>query len=293
MLCLPLVLLLARDVSSPAVSPAGPPRRDSDGDGISDADEDTNHNGVVDPGESDPHHHDTDRDNVPDDVERHMGTDPNNPDDVPPIPEPLFLDLVRNLGSRQGELEVNALAATSFRRDPSVRWGPEIEYAPLAGWGLELELPMTNRVEAIKPGTQVTLGSLAARRLDFGVLVTHEQHIHTPTSFTVLSLVTGVRFTPRISSITIVGPTTALARGDHPTFGGILSPSVFYQVNKNIILGVELGLRIDGDGRSDQLALPQLHVNVEKHVNVQVGVGVLHEAEETRPFTALRVCWEN
>ena len=118
--CLPLVLLLV---------------------GISDADEDTNHNGVVDPGESDPHDHDTDRDNVPDEVERHMG-------------------------------------------------------APLPGWGLELEVPMTDRVEAI-------------------------------------------------------------------------------------------------DGRSDQLALPQVHLNVDTLVKVQLGFGVLDEAEVVRPLTALRVCWEN
>lgn len=297
MLWLPLLLVVAA-ASSPAPAtapPAGPhppPGRDSDGDGISDADEDTNHNGVVDPGESDPNHPDTDRDNVPDDVERRLGSDPNDANDVPPIPEPLYLDLVRNLGSRRGELEVNVLAATSFRRSPAVSWGPEIEYSPLPGLGLELEVPLTDRVEAIKPGAQLTLGSLAARRLDVGVLGTYEQHLHTPSSFTTVSMVTGIRFLPHVTAITIVGPTVALARNNRPTFGALLSPSIFYQASRTITLGLEVGFRIDGDRRSEQLALPQVHFNVDSHVKVQLGVGVAHAADEFRPFSAIRVCWE-
>lgn len=270
-----------------------PPGRDSDGDGIADEDEDTNHNGVVDPGECDPRQLDSDHDNVPDAVERLLGSDPTDPNDVPPIPEPLFLDLIRNLGSRRGELEVNSLASTTYRGRPAVSWGPEVEYAPISGLGLELEFPMTDRqVEAIKPGAQVTLGSLAARRLDFGLLGTHEQRLQEPSSFSNLAVVTGVRFSHRVTAITIVGPSVLVEKNQRPTFGGVLSPTVFLQVNRTATIGLELGFRIDGDGTSEQSALPQLHLNVDQHVNLQLGMGAAHDHDALRPFTAVRVSWE-
>ena len=49
---------------------------DSDGDGLVDAEEDTNLNGVRDPGETDPLVADTDGDLIPDGIERARGTDP-------------------------------------------------------------------------------------------------------------------------------------------------------------------------------------------------------------------------
>jgi hypothetical protein len=56
---------------------------DSDNDGLLDGLEDLNHNGVVDPGESDPHSDDTDGDGVTDLIEAAAGTDPQNPADNP------------------------------------------------------------------------------------------------------------------------------------------------------------------------------------------------------------------
>jgi len=54
---------------------------DSDGDGLPDGVEDKNHNGIVDPGETDPCKADTDGGGTNDGIEVHDGTDPLNPKD--------------------------------------------------------------------------------------------------------------------------------------------------------------------------------------------------------------------
>ncbi len=49
---------------------------DTDGDGLTDCTEDANGNGIVDPGETDPHNPDTDGDGINDGTEVGNGTDP-------------------------------------------------------------------------------------------------------------------------------------------------------------------------------------------------------------------------
>ncbi|MBI3767688.1 MAG: hypothetical protein HY271_04220 [Deltaproteobacteria bacterium] len=56
---------------------------DSDGDGLTDAEEDVNLNHVVDPGETDPENWDTDCDGISDGAERLAGSNPLNPYDPP------------------------------------------------------------------------------------------------------------------------------------------------------------------------------------------------------------------
>jgi hypothetical protein len=56
---------------------------DSDNDGLPDGQEDTNQNGLLDPGESDPRKADTDDDGVSDLIEMAAGTDPQDPVDNP------------------------------------------------------------------------------------------------------------------------------------------------------------------------------------------------------------------
>ncbi len=266
------------------------PGQDSDGDGISDADEDSNHNGLVDPGESDPASTDTDRDNVPDGVERQLGTDPARADDVPPIPEPLSFDLIRNLGSRRNELEANVLMMTTF---DAVAWGPEIEWTPARNFGLELELPFENaRVAALKAGAQWTITSVDKRRLEIGTIGLYEHGVHGPERRATLGAITGVRFSRMVQALTIVGPSFDLGPS-RPVPGGTLNTSVFVQTSRYLTAGIELGYRAAREERSTGTLLPQIHVNPTRHVKLQLGAGATtHIGLRVKPLAAVRLSYE-
>lgn len=216
---------------------------------------------------------DTDHDNVPDDVERGLGSDPRDAHDVPAIPEPLYFDLVRNLGSQKGELEVNVLGASAFTLEHGLRWSAEAEVAPVDGLALELETSFEGtRPDAVKGGAMVTVGSLALRRLELGVLGLHERAVHEKRSSTIVAAVTGVRFSHRVQGVTIVGP-SLWTRGGAVRLGAELHPSVFYQATRGTTLGLELGYRFEAGRPATVTALPQLHLTPGSHVRVQVGLG--------------------
>lgn len=287
-----LVILIAALGSMSAGGADADRSKDSDGDGIPDVEEDPNGNGIVDPGETDPRLVDTDHDNVPDEVERRMGTNPNDRDDVPPIPEPLYVDLVRNLGSRRGEMETNVLASTSFRRQQSIQWGPEIEWAPVKGLGFELELPFVdNELQALKFGGQVTLASFSARTVEIGMIGSYARRLPERGADAFLGAVVGVRFSPRIQGMFIAGPTAS--RGEVPTtLGASVNPSIFYQLSRKWTVGVENGHRFEPEHRT--YVLPQLHVNPFDAFafKLQVGGGIELVDTSLAPLVAVRVAVE-
>jgi hypothetical protein len=276
-----LVILIA------ALGATGP---DSDGDGIPDSEEDPNGNGIVDPGESDPREVDTDHDNVPDDVERRMGSDPNDGADVPPIPEPLLVDLVRNLGSRRGEMEVNVLTSTSFRRSPAIQWGPEIEYAPVRGLGFELEAPFADgALQAVKLGGQATVASFGARRVELGVLGSYAYRTGERGADAALGLVTGIRFGARVQGMLIAGPLASRVDG-RAHLGASANPSLFYQLSRSWTVGLELGHRFEPERRS--YALPQVHLNPLDAFKIQIGCGAELVESSVAGLVAMRVAVE-
>ena len=73
------------------------------------------------------------------------------------IPEPMIFDLVRDLGARQGELEVNSLfIVPTDGADPTeAEIAPEIEYAVFDDFAVELELPFVEgELDSVKTALQ-------------------------------------------------------------------------------------------------------------------------------------------
>jgi hypothetical protein len=294
-------VLLAAVLAAAADDPTPPttattvtaPRKDTDGDGIPDDEEDKNHNGVVDPGESDPREADSDHDNVPDAVERKLGTDPTRADDVPPIPEPLLVDLIRNLGSQRGELEANVVASSTFERKDGIQWGPEVEYAPIKNVGLECEVPIRDdKIGAVKGGALYTVGSFDTRRLEFAAMGSYQHGFIDDERLATLSVVTGVRFSHMVQALTILGPNINFKTA-RPVAGANISPSVFLQVTRRFTTGLELGYRVSQNEKGIGTILPQVHINPIANVKVQVGAGVTGQfGDRVKPLAAIRLSYE-
>ncbi len=75
------------------------------------------------------------------------------------LPEPMFFDLVRPLGAKKGEFEVNSLAYFPIKRQSrNISWAPELEFTVRDGLAVEFEFPMhNNHLEAFKFAIQGTI----------------------------------------------------------------------------------------------------------------------------------------
>ena len=246
---------------------------DSDDDGVPDGVEDSNRDGVVDPGETDP---------------RRPGLFPGS---EPHIPEPLFFDLVRGLGARKDELEVNVLLGltrTSDRRF-ALDWAPEVEWAPVDNLAVEFELPMADRhVVALKGAIQWTAPS-PSPALAHGVQVLGEYLLDERlTEVSALYLIGGR--TGRASVFGMIGPRLDLGSEVRPSL--VASPSVFYDVDEALTVGLEGNARLGKQGDWRTQALAQVHWQVSHRFRLQAGTGVRIEPARAHPVAAVRLVLE-
>lgn len=289
-----------------AASPSPPPR-DSDGDGIRDRVEDADGDGRVDADETDPHRRDHDRDGVPDGAEDrdHDGrVDPGEsdprvpglfPGTAPHIPEPLAFDLVRGLGARAGEVEVNTLVLPRWSgRGQTIDWAPEIEWAPRDGLALELELPMHGgHLHALKAAIQGTLPRRGRPRFIAGWQVMAELLPGEQTLQMTALYLAGVRVSRRWSVLTMSGLRSSWTRTPTSMHLALLvNPSVFVDLGERVTLGVEHNLAVGLGGPVRAMALPQFHFQLGRRWRLQVGAGAELHGREVSGLGGLRVVFE-
>jgi len=107
----------------------------------------------------------------------------------PQVPEPMVFDLIRPLGAKRGEAEVNVLGLIPLRQrsgtvddvpDPlglvrrspdsqEFEWAPESELALMDGFAVEVEFPLENsHLESYKAAAQLTFGTAMGNRMIHG-----------------------------------------------------------------------------------------------------------------------------
>ena len=221
------------------------------------------------------------------------------------IPEPMIFDLVRPLGAKQGEIEVNTLLQYPLDESPNrdsgtggltdegkLLWAPEIEAAVLDGLGLELELPFEgSELEALKFAVQYTLRVPPSWRYIHGLQFIGERFLHPDLWELSLVYIPGARFSGTWSTLGMLGVRTTLQSGNSVQTEGLFNFSIFADLGTRTTLGLETDTAADFKGDYDILLMPQVHHEISGRWMIQGGVGARFIPEASRSELGGRVVY--
>jgi hypothetical protein len=229
----------------------------------------------------------------------------------PRIPEPMVFDLVRPLGARKGEWEVNVLslipldrksktidevADTSglVRRSPDkqgVEWAPEIELVLADGMAIEFELPMENStLEAYKAAGQLTFGTAFKNRFIHGAQTIVQYNIDSKLWAMSLLYIAGFRFDPTWSILGMAGARGIInGTSDVEVLSNV---TLFADITERLVAGIETNFNQIVGGASSLLVMPQLHYEVSQHWMLQAGGGAQFTSEFILPQLGFRLIRE-
>lgn len=214
---------------------------------------------------------------------------------TPQIPEPMVFDLLRPLGARAGEREVNVLTVRPGGLDHPTSWAPELEYAYADGQSLEVELPFEDgRLTQYKFALQGTFGIGAQGRFIHGWQYIGLYDRESAQASNSLLYVAGYRFDPRWSALGMLGLRKDGVQTPGPTFL-LVNPTLFYDLDAATVLGLEVNLRqgLLLDDTTRALIIPQLHRRLSETMTVQIGLGMQFETRrDAQLIAAMRLIRE-
>lgn len=206
------------------------------------------------------------------------------------IPEPMVYDLVRPLGVKQGELEINALGDYNpFTGD--INWAPELEYGLADDLAIEVELPFQNAShERYKLAVQQTLGMDASQGMAHGWQAFVDVNKHTRALSADATYIYGLKLAEQWSSLSMLGlrihNINRSAQVDY-----LLNNTVFYDVSPRLTLGLELNQEVSHRGSWRYRLTPQLHYDVSQYYTLQLGTAwsTLDRADKTERLWSFRL----
>lgn len=231
--------------------------------------------------------------------------------------EPLYIDLIRDLGARKGEREWNlGLGMADNLSFDSYEALVEYEWAPIHRLGLEVELPFTfythnqgggsfkpaNRLNSIKIATQWSffVNERLATSMAIGYINEFELsdfknfgsplitgNIYNP------FLVVAKRWGTHFHSLIYTGPMIAQhfeTNSFHTTYD--VNTSFHYMISgtRNFI-GVEFNKTFDGND-FDMTIRPQMRVGVAENLLIGIIAGIPVKRENERLSSFIRLIWE-
>ena len=233
--------------------------------------------------------------------------------------EPLYIDLIRDLGARAGEAEWNvAFDLTDRLLFDRYKLLVEYEWAPIDRLGLEVEVPVTlytalpngrdagrpsNRVESIKTAVQWTYHVDQQAALSLAVGYINELEFADLDRIASGPLFTGNLFNPFVVAAKRWGGNlhTLLYSGlrVYQEFG-IKTRSTAFEANfsahhmitgtRNFI-GIETNALIER-GQWNAVVRPQMRVGLSEHLLVGLGVSIPIERQSERLGMFVRLIWE-
>jgi hypothetical protein len=206
------------------------------------------------------------------------------------IPEPMVYDLVRPLGVRQGEMEINALGDYNpYNGDFS--WAPELEYGLADDLAMEVELPFEDAShERYKVAIQQTLGVDYAQGTANGWQAFVDVNKHTKAMSADATYIHARQWTDQWSSLSMLGlrvhNINRSAQVDY-----LLNNTVFYDVSPRLTLGLELNQEISTGGTWRYRLTPQVHYDASQYYTLQMGTAwsTLDHPEKTQRLWSFRL----
>lgn len=231
--------------------------------------------------------------------------------------EPLYIDLIRDLGARKGEKEWNVgLGLTDKNNFNAYQALVEYEFAPANRLGVEFEIPVTfytsndigqqapsSLIESFKSAIQWTFLVSEKQRASFALGYINEVLFTDFDNYGKEPFIAGNLFNPfliaakRIGkdfhSLVYTGPRLEYSYHDHNWHNSFeINTSFHYMVpdTRNFI-GIEFNKEILPTG-FEMVARPQLRVSIADNllIGIVTGVPILTGAEKISSF--LRLIWE-
>ena len=189
----------------------------------------------------------------------------------PHVPEPLLFDLVRPLGARKGELEINTLAQQNYNGGPLL-WAPEIEYAFADGLAFELERPSENsKITDFKIAFQGTLDyNFDNPNLIQGWQVIVKKSRDSNKYSADALYINGYRFNEKWSTLNMLGIRKHEFGGEDELIT-LINNNIFYDFNTKLTFGIEFNHEVDALGNWRYSYTPQIHADFNSHVTIQGG----------------------
>lgn len=231
--------------------------------------------------------------------------------------EPLFIDLIRDLGARKGEKEWNAgLGLTDNTTFDKYTALIEYEFAPINRLGVEIELPFSfyyptsgnatapsNKINSLKLATQYSFYVSERRKTSMALGYIQEFELTEFDRYGKHKLLTGNVYNPffvaakrwgnNFHTLLYTGPAVIHHFSDN-------SLNVDWQINSNFhymitgtrnFIGIELNKTIQ-NGDFDLIIRPQMRVGISENMLIGIVTGIPVSRENERFSTFLRLIYE-
>jgi hypothetical protein len=234
--------------------------------------------------------------------------------------EPLYIDLIRDLGARKGEKEWNIGAGISDNLDfDSYEFLVEYEWAIADRLGLEIEVPVTvfsrnslnrgrlprpqDRIESLKLAGQYTF--LVSEKLQTSLALGNIAEIElvdlNSLSFNNLTqglvlnpfFVAATRITDSWHTLLYTGPRFFTGWNGHDnSFAYEINSNLHYMIpNTSNFIGLEVNQLIE-DGQLKTVLRPQMRVEIKDSLKIGIVPGISLNRDEERFSSFIRLIYE-
>lgn len=244
----------------------------------------------------------------------------NRPKERPKVlhAEPLYIDLIRDLGARKGEKEWNfGFGITDKRNFDEYLALVEYEWAPIDRLGLEVELPFSifeptengtqapgSKLQSLKLAAQYTFWVSEEYKTSLAIGYLHEFELTEFRNYSSSRFYAGNIYNPFFIAAKRWGNNFHTLLYTGPQFFEHFNSNsweTIWQFNTNFhymisgtrnFLGIELNKELNDAGKFDMVMRPQMRVGVTDNLLIGIVTGIPISRDNERLSTFLRIIYE-